>query len=167
MQLVREFEVSAVSIIHCTLLLLGTRVKKEALPKLLILLSPVVCSWDLFAQLIGVPPTQISQIKAVNPKTGPRYLYTCFTQALEWWEANHGNPVYESMIGVLDPGVGKVTPVMNRALASELREFMAKQRGGSSTGCDRIIRYSDSSQGKKNHCLVWEHTPTPGSHFIK
>ena len=100
---------------------------------LLSLLSPVVCSWDLFVQQIGVPPAQISQIKAGNPQTGPNYLYKCFTQALEWWIANHDNPVYERMIAVLDPGPGKVTPVMNRALAKELREFVAEQRGESST----------------------------------
>ena len=120
-------------IILCTLLFSGTRVNKEALPKLLNLLSPVVCSWDLFTQQIGVPPTQISQIKVASPQSGPSYLYKCFTQALEWWVANHDNPVYESMIDVLDPGIGKVTPVMNRVLASELREFMAKHRGESST----------------------------------
>ena len=107
--------------------------KKEALPKLLNLLSPVVHSWDLFAQQIGVPSTQISQIKEANPQTGPNYLYRCFTQALEWWVANHDNPVYESIINVLDPGIGKVTPAMNRALANELREFVAKQRGESSS----------------------------------
>ena len=103
--------------------------KREALPKLLTLLSPVACCWDVFAQQIGVPFTQISQIKAANPRTGPNCLYTCLTHALEWWVANHGNPVYESMIDVLDPGVGKVAPAMNRALASELREFMTQQRG--------------------------------------
>ena len=107
--------------------------KKEALPKLLNLLSPAAFSWDLFAQQIGVPPAQIALIKVANPQTGPTSLYQCFTQALEWWQANHENPVYETMIGVLDPGNGKVTPVMNRALAKELREFMAKQRGESCT----------------------------------
>ena len=108
--------------------------KKNALPKLLNLLSPVASSWDLFAQQIGVPVAQISLIMAANPQTGLNYLYMykSFTQALEWWVANHNNPVYESMIAVLDPGIGKVTPVINRALASELREFMAKQ-GESST----------------------------------
>ena len=107
--------------------------KKEALPKLLRLLSPVACCWDSFALQIGVPPAHISQIKVANPQTGPNYLYQCFTQALEWWQANHENPVYETMIDVLDPGPGKVSPAMNRALANELREFMAKQRGESST----------------------------------
>ena len=105
--------------------------EKEALPKLLNLLSPVVHNWDLFVQQIGVPSDQISQIKAGYPQTGPSYLYRCFTQALEWWVANHDNPVYESMIDALDPGIGKVTPVMNRALARELREFTVKQRGES------------------------------------
>ena len=99
--------------------------KKEALPQLLNLLSPVAHNWDLFAQQIGVPPTQISQIQADSNYA----VYKCLIRALEWWEANHDNPVYESMIAVLDPGIGKVTPVMNRALASKLREFMAKQRG--------------------------------------
>ena len=113
---------------YCALLVLGTQVKKEALPKLLNLLSPVACSWDLFAQQIGVPLAQISQIKAANPQTGPSYLYTCFTQSLDWWKSNHDNPVYESIIDVLDPGIGKVTPTMNRALASEVREFMTKEQ---------------------------------------
>ena len=96
---------------------------------LLNLLSPVACSWDLFAQQIGVHPAQISQIKEANPQTGPNYFCRCFAQALEWWVANHDIPVYETMIDVLDPGPGKVTAVMNRALANELREFMDKQRG--------------------------------------
>ena len=100
---------------------------------LLNLLSPVACSWDLLAQQIGVPPAQISQIKVANPQTGPNYLHKCFAQALEWWVANHDNPVYEKMIDVLNPGPGRVTAIMNRALANELREFMAKQRGESST----------------------------------
>ena len=107
--------------------------KREALPELLNLLSPVAHSWDLFAQQIGVPAAQISQIKAENPQTGPNCLYRCFACALEWWETNHDNPVYERMIDVLDPGIGKVAPVMNRVLASELRGFMAKQQGESST----------------------------------
>ena len=103
--------------------------KREALPELLNLLSPVACNWDLFALQIGVPLTQIPQMKSANSRTGPPYLHTCLYLALEWWVANHDNPVYESMIDVLDPGPGKVTPVMNRALASELREFTAQQRG--------------------------------------
>ena len=107
---------------------LGTQVKREALPKLLNLLSPVAHSWDLFALQIGVPSTQISLIKVANPQTGPSYVIKCFTQALEWWEANHYNPVYEKMIDVLDPGPGKLTLVMNRALACELRKFMAEQQ---------------------------------------
>ena len=107
--------------------------KKEALPKLLNLLFPIVYIWDLFALQIGVPPPQISQIKAATPQTGPNYLNRCFTQALEWWQSNHDNPVYEIMIDVLDPGIGKVTTTMNRALANEVREFMAKERGESST----------------------------------
>ena len=93
------------------------------------LLSPVACSWELFAQQIGVPVAQLSQIKVANPQTGPNYIYKCFTQVLEWWVANHENPVYETMIDALDPGPGNTSPVMNRALARELREFMAKQRG--------------------------------------
>ena len=107
--------------------------KNEALPQLLNLLSPVACSWDLFVQQIGVPPTQISLIKAASPQTCPNYLYRCFTQALEWWVANHDNPVYESMICALDPEFGQVNPVMNRALARELREFVAEQQGEPST----------------------------------
>ena len=102
---------------------------KEALPRLLNLLSPVVHHWDLFAEQIKVPHYLILQIKAANPQTGPDYLYKCFTQALEWWIANHDNPVYETIIGVLD----EVPAVMNRALAKDLREFLAKQRGESST----------------------------------
>ena len=92
-----------------------------------------MCSWNLFAQQIGVPSDQITLIKATTPQSGPTYFYLCFIQALEWWEANHDNPVYEIMIDALDPGIGKVTPVMNTALASELREFMAEQQGESST----------------------------------
>ena len=125
--------INIVGSFYCTLLLLGTRVKKEALPKLLNLLSPVVHSWDLFAQQIGVPSDVISQIKVATPQTGRNYLYKCFTQALEWWVANHDNPVYKSMIDTLDPGIGKMTAVMNRALARELREFIANQQGESST----------------------------------
>ena len=130
MVLVRE--ASRVLIMLLYSLVLGKRVKKEALSELLNLLSPVAHNWDLFVQQIGVPPTQIADIKAATPQTGPSDLYKCFTQALEWWVANHDNPTYESMIGTLDPEFGKATPVMNRILASELREFMAK-RGESST----------------------------------
>ena len=107
---------------------------EEALPRLLNLLSPVACSWDLFVQQIGVPPAQVSHIRAVNPPTGPNYLFRCLTQALEWWVANHENPVYEGMINVLGPGPGCATPVMNRTLANQLRAFIAvQQRGESST----------------------------------
>ena len=103
--------------------------KEGALPELLNLLSPVVHSWKLFAFQIGVPSDQISQIEAVKSSTNPTSLYTCLTQVLEWWRANHDNPTYEVIISCLDPKPGGATPVMNRALASDLREFVAKQQG--------------------------------------
>ena len=100
--------------------------KEGALPKLLHLLSPVAYSWGLFARQIGVPTVQISQIQAANPRTNPTSLYTSLTQVLEWWIANHHNPTYEVIISALDPKLGEITPVMNRALANQVREFMAK-----------------------------------------
>ena len=102
--------------------------KEGALPRLLNLLSPVVHSWGLFALLIGVPIVQISQIHAANPPTNPNSLYTSLTQALEWWINYHDNPTYEVIISVLDPKLGETTPVMNRALASQVRGFMAKEQ---------------------------------------
>ena len=73
--------------------------------------QPIVISHSghriFFKLQIGVPADQISQIKAVNPATNPSYLY------------------------VLDPKYGETTPVMNRALASQVREFMAKELGES------------------------------------
>ena len=104
--------------------------KEKVLPKLLNLLSPVVHSWALFARQIGVPVICISQIRAANPSTGPSYLYMCLSQALEWWVTNHHNPTYEEIIAILDPKKGQKTPVMNRALAREVRKFMAKQQRG-------------------------------------
>ena len=106
--------------------------KKEALPRLVNLLSPVVHSWKLFAEQIGVPTSQVSQIRALafNAPTGPSYLYTCLYQALMWWVANHHNPTYEAIIAVLDPEMGQTTPVMNRYLASEVKRFMAKEQQG-------------------------------------
>ena len=106
----------------CTLL--GTRVKEKALPELLNILYPVSCDWELFAQQIRVPFDHISHIKAANPQAGPSY---CLSQALKWWQSNHDSPVYEIIIDVLDPGIGKVTPAMNRAVAKKVREYMAKQ----------------------------------------
>ena len=99
--------------------------KEGALPKLLTLLSPVVQSWDLFALQIGVPTVQISQIQAANHEM----LSTSLAQTLEWWIANHHDPTYEVIISALDPKLGETTPVMNRALASQVRELMAKEQG--------------------------------------
>ena len=104
--------------------------EEKALPKLLNLLSPIVRSWTLFARQIGVPVSQISLIRKANPVSGPRYLYTCFTETLEWWVNNHHNPTYEAIIAILDPKRGQTTPVMNRTLARQVRQFMAKQQQG-------------------------------------
>ena len=109
---------------------LGTRVEEKVLPKLVSLLSPVVHSWALFAMQIGVPLVQVSQIRAANPPSGPSDLYICFTQALEWWVNNHPNPTYEAIIAILDPEMGQTGPVMNRALASQVKRFMAKEQQG-------------------------------------
>ena len=111
-------------------LLVGTRVRKENIPKLLNLLSPVVDRWDLLVQQIGVPLDQTSQIKLENPQSGAGYLYRCFTQSLKWWVENHDSPVYESIIDVLDPGSDKMTPVMNKDLADELRKFVVTNQRG-------------------------------------
>ncbi len=100
-----------------------------ALPSLLHLLSPVAHSWGLFAWQIGVPTAKISQIQAANPPTYHKSLYTSLTQALEWWTVHHHSPTYEVIISALDPKLGETTPVMNRALASQVREFMAKEQG--------------------------------------
>ena len=110
-------------------LLVGTRVRKENFPELSNLLSPVMDCWDLLVQQIGVPLDQISQIKLENPQSGTGYLYRCFTQSLKWWVDNHDSPVYESIIDILDPGSGKITPVMNKVLAGELKQFVTNQRG--------------------------------------
>ena len=106
----------------------GTRVKEGALPRLLSLLSPVVHSWRLFALQIGIPNVQISQIQAANPPTNPTSLYISLAQALQWWINNHDNPTYEVIISVLDPKFGEATPVMNKALASQVRGFMTKEQ---------------------------------------
>lgn len=103
--------------------------KEEALPRLLNLLSPVVHSWGLFARQIGVPSVHISQIQAANPPVNATSLYRSLTHALDWWIVNHPNPTYELIISALDPNLGQATPVMNRALAREVRVFMAKERG--------------------------------------
>ena len=105
--------------------------KEETLPRLLNLLSPIVHNWRVFAQQIGVPPDQISRIQAVNPATDPSYLYASLSQVLQWWIANHHSPTYEVIINVLDPKSGETTPIMNRALAKQVREFMAKELGES------------------------------------
>ena len=104
--------------------------KEKAVPKLLSLLSPVVHSWTVFARQIGIPASLISQIRAANPPAGRSYLYTCFTQALEWWVNNHRNPTYEAIIAILDPKRGQTTPVMNRTLARQVRKFMVKEQQG-------------------------------------
>ena len=103
--------------------------KEEALPRLLNVLSPMAHRhrWAIFARQIGVPASQVSQIRAANPPTGP---YTCLSQALEWWVNNHDNPKYETIIAVLDPEGRQTTPVMNRYLASQVKVFMAKQQQG-------------------------------------
>ena len=113
--------------IKILLFFLGARVKKETLPRFLNLLSPVLHSWDLFVQQIGVPTDKISEINITNAHSGPNRLYMCFTQAMEWWVANHSNPTYEVIIAVLDPEMGQTTPVMNRTLAKEVKEFMTKE----------------------------------------
>ena len=110
-------------------LILGTRVEESALPRLLGILSPVVHSWSLFAGLIGVPSSQITLIEAANPHPSPSSLYNCFGQSLEWWIANHHDPTYETILAVLDPKWGETTPLMNRDLAKQVKDFMAKERG--------------------------------------
>ena len=105
----------------------GARVKKETLPRFLNLLSPILHSWDLFVHQIGIPSDKIFEIKVTNANSGPNWLYICFTQAMEWWVANHSSPTYEMIIAVLDPEMGQTTPVMNRTLASQVKEFMAKE----------------------------------------
>ena len=110
-------------------LLSGTCVRKETLPRVLNLLSPVLHSWDLFVQQIGVPTYKVSEIIAANANRGPNWLYTCFTQAMEWWVANYPSPLYEVIIAVLDPTMGQITPVMNRTLANDMRKFLATEWG--------------------------------------
>ena len=105
----------------------GTYVKKETLPRVVNLLSPVLHSWDLFVQQIGVPTDKVYEIRAANANSGPNWLYMCLTQAMEWWVINHCNPTYEVIIAVLDPEMGQTTPVMNRTLATQVKEFMAKE----------------------------------------
>ena len=107
-------------------LILGTHVQKSSLPRLLDILSPVVHNWSSFAKLIGVPFSQISSIEAANPRPS---LYNCFSQSLEWWVANHDDPTYEAILAVLDPKRGETTPLMNRDLAKEVKEFMANKQG--------------------------------------
>ena len=104
--------------------------KNEILPRLLTLLSPVIHSWDVFVQQIGVPADKVLEIQTVNAHTSPSWLYTCLIKALRWWVDNYPNPTYEMIIAVLDPEVGQTTPIMNRTLASEVKEFMAKEEGG-------------------------------------
>ena len=107
--------------------------KKEALPKLLTILYPVACKWELFVQQMGVPWDQISLIKTANPQADPSY---CLNLALHWWlsnypspgyeVSNYSSPVYEIMIDVLDPGSD--TSTMNKALAKNVREFITKEQ---------------------------------------
>ena len=118
---------------HLIALTLGTLVKEEAIPRFVNVLSPMANNWDVFARQIGVPASQISLIRASNPPTSPSdpyACYTCLSQALEWWVNNHDNPTYEAIIAVLHPERGQTTPVMNRALAHQVKEFMAKQQQG-------------------------------------
>ena len=103
---------------------------KEVLTKFQNILIPVLHSWDLFAMQIGVSADKVSQIQAANARIGPNWLSTCLNEALEWWVANYSNPTYEVIIAVLDPEKGKMNPVMNRALAKEVKKFMAKEQGG-------------------------------------
>ena len=114
---------------------IGTQVKDEAFPELLNILYPVASKWESFAQQIGVPFVQLTHIKAANPQADPSI---CLSHALKWWQSNHDSPVYEIIIDVLDPGIGKVTPAMNKALAKKVREFLAKQKGESSL-CKRLV----------------------------
>ena len=99
--------------------------QKSALPKLLVILSPVVHNWSSFAGLIGVPSSQISVIEAANP----RHRVKCLSQSLDWWITNHCNPTYEAILAILDPKWGETTPLMNRDLAKEVKEFMTKEQG--------------------------------------
>ena len=101
--------------------------KKETLPRFLNLLSPVLHSWDLFVHQIGIPSDKIFEINRTNAHSGPNRLYMCLTQAMEWWVANHSNPTYEMIIAVLDPEMDQTTPVMNRTLAKQVKEFMTKE----------------------------------------
>ena len=119
----------------CTLLRIGTQVKDEAFPELLNILYPVASKWELFVQQIGVPHVQITHIKAANPLADPSI---CLSHALKWWQSNHDSPVYEIIIDVLDPGIGEVTPAMNKAVAKKVREFMAKQQGELSS-CNGLV----------------------------
>ena len=41
---------------------------------------------------------------------------------------NHHNSTYEAIIAILDPKRGQATPVMNRALARQVKQFIAKQQ---------------------------------------
>lgn len=93
----------------------------EALPKLFSLISVIASNWKLFSLQIGVPHYEILQIQARTPGS----MYTCFNQALQWWIDNVDNPVYESIIDTLE----NHPPVMNRALASKVKKFMAEQQG--------------------------------------
>ena len=103
--------------------------RKKTVPTVLNLLSPVLHSWDLFAQQIGIPMDKISEIQVTNANSGPNWLFKCFSQAMYWWVANDSSPTYEAIIAVLDPEMGQTTPVMNRTLASQVKELMAKEQG--------------------------------------
>ena len=107
----------------------GTLVTKEALPKLQNLLNPILASWSLFAVQVGVPPDVVSQIETANARTSPNWLSMCLMQALQWWVANHRSPTYEAILAALDPKEGEMTPVMNRRLATKVREFMTGEKG--------------------------------------
>ena len=80
---------------------------------------------------IGVPSEVVSQITTANARTSPEWLSTCFSQALAWWVANQRNPgaTYEVILAVLDPEGDEIGPLLNRALAREVKDFMIKQQG--------------------------------------
>ena len=110
-------------------LILGIRVEESALPRLLGVLSPVVHNWSLFAKLIGVPSAQIALIEAANPHPSPSSLYNCLDQSLQWWIANYPDPTYKIILAVLDPKRGETSPLMNRELAIQVKQFLAHEQG--------------------------------------
>ena len=130
--MVFRYEISTLFMIH-SYFYAGTLVKNEALLRLQNLLSTMEPSWDIFTQQIGVPNIVVTRIQTTHARTSPNWQSTCFTEALKWWVANHRNPTYEVIIAVLDPKEGEMNPIMNRALAKKVREFMAGEQGGLDT----------------------------------